>query len=550
MKKWVTRNLLSWHKVLSGWHNADRIVNRVGDPAIHLGRAAASGTTNTGDDALLNCIVATFLTGISMYFKQKSNVMFRNYESFGYITDNRNFGYQKADNSGNDIGDKIVSHSGTVFLSVLSTKPQAFDDVAQKISEQFPDVDLETIKTDAIEFYGILELDGFIVSGETAQECDAKDFHFSYNNSTPQNIVDDGYLSNTTPKKTSQEFLDEYFKNEQQLTNLHIEITSKCNERCVHCYIPQENRINHIESQLFYNILKQCKDMNVLHLTLTGGEPMLHKDFVNFLRKSKEYNFSINVLSNLTLLTDEIVHEMKTNPLLSVQVSLYSMDPKVHDSITRTKGSFEITKRAILKLKENDVPLQISCPVIKQNKQSYKKVAQWAETHKLKAACDYVVIAKCNNTTQNLNYRLSMDELKEFIQEKIINEPDYLKFIRSESENKKSASPDDAVCSVCHSSVCISDDGNVYPCAGWQGYVVGNVNVTALKDIWSNSEKIRYLRGLRKRDFTKCMECPEKRYCTMCMVRNANEHHLGDPLVVNDFFCNVAKLYREMAEKS
>ena len=48
--------------------------------------------------------------------------MFRNYESFGYITDNRNFGYKKKDQNETNIGDKIKSESGAVFLSVLEKK--------------------------------------------------------------------------------------------------------------------------------------------------------------------------------------------------------------------------------------------------------------------------------------------------------------------------------------------------------------------------------------------------------------------------------------------
>jgi len=62
-------------------------------------------------------------------------------------------------------------------------------------------------------------------------------------------------------------------------------ITSKCNERCVHCYIPHENKVSDIEPDLFYDILNQCKNMKLLHLTLSGGESMLHKKFCDFLQK-------------------------------------------------------------------------------------------------------------------------------------------------------------------------------------------------------------------------------------------------------------------------
>ena len=231
-----------------------------------------------------------------MFFKQKSNVIFRNYDSFGHITDNKNFGYKQPDNNENNIGDKIVSQSGAVFLSVLGRKPQTLDELAKKINKQFADVDIGTIKNDVREFYCMLERDGFIVSGETLQECNEKDPRFSYKILEPEIIKKDFPSINMPTKKSTQVFLEEYFKGKPQLTNLHIEITNKCNERCVHCYIPHDNKVSDIEPDLFYDILKQCKKMRLFHLTLSGGEPMIHKHFCDFLRKCKEYDFSVNIL--------------------------------------------------------------------------------------------------------------------------------------------------------------------------------------------------------------------------------------------------------------
>ncbi|MDR1055922.1 MAG: radical SAM protein, partial [Prevotellaceae bacterium] len=278
-----------------------------------------------------------------MFFKQKSDVMFRSYESFGYITDNRNFGYKKTSDDENHIGDKILSETGNVFFSFLDRKPQTLDELAGKIHMQFTDVDLSTIKNDAREFYFMLEQEGFIVSGETSQECEEKDTPFSYKALKAAVIKEDFSSTIMSSEKSTQDFLEEYFNGKPQLTNLHIEITSKCNERCIHCYIPHENKISNIDSDLFYDILEQCKNMRLLHLTLSGGEPMLHKDFCNFLRKCREYNFSVNILTNLTLLDNETIKEIKANPLLGIQTSLYSMNPNIHDEITKMKGSFEKT---------------------------------------------------------------------------------------------------------------------------------------------------------------------------------------------------------------
>ena len=388
----------------------------------------------------------------------------------------------------------------------------------------------------------MLEQDGFVISGKTLQECEAKDIGFSYKLSELE-LISSNIIS---LKRSSQDFVDQYFKGEPQLTNLHIEITSRCNERCVHCYIPNDNKVNNIEPSLFYNILEQCNDMKLLHLTLSGGEPMLHPNFCDFLKKCKEYDFSINILTNLTLLNDDIISEMKRNPLLGVQVSLYSMNSDIHDEITQMKGSFEKTKNAILKLIENNIPMQISCPIMKQNKNNYNDVKEWAKKHNIHVGDDYTIIAKYDHTTQNLSNRLSINEAEELINNIINTDIKYVEKIEEEVERKKNSPYDDYVCSICNSSICITESGNVYPCAGWQDNIVGDVKETSLKNIWENSEKVKYLRGIKKRDFPKCIQCLEKEYCTMCMVRNANEDPMGDPLVVNEYFCEIAKLNKKI----
>lgn len=183
---------------------------------------------------------------------------------------------------------------------------------------------------------------------------------------------------------------------------------------------------------------------------------------------------------------------------------------------------------------------------MKQNKNCYNDVIKWAEKHKIHVGDDYVIIARYNNTTKNLNFRLSIDEVKKIIKDKIYNDPKYFEKMEIEHENKKNITSNDFICSVCNSSICIAENGNVYPCAGWQGYIVGNVKETSLNQIWDNSEKVQYLRDLRKHDFPKCIQCSDKEFCTMCMVRNANESPLGDPLTVNEYFCNIAKFNKKI----
>jgi len=471
-----------------------------------------------------------------MLYRQKFDTFIRIYDDIGYIV------------SKSDFGDRVVDSSGAMFLKALSRKPQTLEILCEDIAKNFINVFSIDIKNDVIEFYSILEEDGFIVSGETEAELDRKDTRFSYSAIEPKTIKNDFTPTIQRATKSTQDFLNEHFKGKPHLTSLQIELSSRCNERCIHCYIPNKNKIEDIETTLFYDLLNQCRDMGVLSLTLSGGEPMLHKNFCDFLRKAKEYDFSINILSNLTLLNDEIIKEMKENRLSSVQVSLYSMDPDIHDSITQLKGSFHKTKDNILRLIENDIPLQISCPTMKQNKNCFANVLKWANEHKVRAETDFIMMARYDHTTDNLDNRLSLEEVGKIITDVMEYNFNYSQEILK-ADFEKAESRDmgnDIVCGVCIDSICIVANGNVYPCPGWQDYVCGNIRNTPLKEIWEKSQKVEFLRNLRKKDFPECLSCVDKAFCAMCMVRNANENPEGDPMKINEHFCKVAKLNKKI----
>ncbi|WP_461252277.1 radical SAM protein, partial [Treponema sp. R8-4-B8] len=183
----------------------------------------------------------------------------------------------------------------------------------------------------------------------------------------------------------------------------------------------------------------------------------------DFLREAKDYDFSVNILTNLPLLNDEIIAEMKNNRLSSVQVSLYSMDPKIHDAITKTPGSWEKTYNAILKLIENDIPLQISCPVMKQNKDSFTGVILKAEELKTRSTSDFIMMARYDNTTDNLDSRLDINETGEVIKKILEYDRAYQNEINTSDAALVYDDADTAVCGVGISSLCMVAGGNVYP---------------------------------------------------------------------------------------
>lgn len=469
-----------------------------------------------------------------MFFSLKSDCYFRRYETIGHII-----------RPVISI-EEVVDECGAAFLEQLSYEPQDVDILAGRLETIFEDAEAAEIKNDAIEFYSRLANDGFLNMGESLHEFENAGFDYSTLNGRL------AYQTFTTQlEESSSHFLGEYFKDHPFLETFHIELTSKCNERCVHCYIPHENKNTDIDYNLMLQALDQCKELGVLTVIFSGGEPMLHPIFCDFLHYAEDLDFNVTILSNLTLLNEKILEALMYRHASCVNVSLYSMDANVHDSITTVEGSFEKTKANILRLLDNNVPVQINCPIMKQNKESFYEVVKWGQDHKCSVITDYLIMARSDHSIGNLDNRLTADDLPSVIKNLIENDVVFQSNVRNQQMNHTAASQihaEDRVCGVGMSTLCMVAAGTVYPCAGWQQYICGSLKENTLKQIWENSPQIKYLRSLRQKDFTKCMACKDFDYCLMCMSRNSNENPAGDIFTIPQITCDAAHIHREAVE--
>lgn len=456
-------------------------------------------------------------------------IIFRDYSNYGYLTDNRNFGYDTASKSCLKIGEILLSKTGSIFYSSLSDSPQEIESVITRLCCIFPDAPVPVIREDAMAFFMDLYTRGFVFCGEETDSAMFKSRYFSYRNKQP-------YELNVSENQIGLTDYDSVFGEKPRLTRVHLDISSRCNEACVHCYIPANKKNGIMSEDVFDDILRQCKEMNVLNLTISGGEPMLNPYLNSFLLKCKENNFSVNLLSNLTLLTNDLIDTISSNPLISVQTSLYAMDEAIHDSITNKRGSFLKTITSIERLHKRNIPLQINCPIMKRNVINYKDVLQFASSLNIEADVDYSLYGSYDLSQHNLSCRLSIDEI-----EQIINENN---LIPHASEDKKIRYSNDPICPVCKSSLCISNIGEVYPCEGWQSLILGNLNEQSLKEIWEDGVITNRLRNLTLKDFPKCDSCIDRNFCNTCLILNVNEDMEGNYKKVNEFQCEVAKLKR------
>ena len=473
-----------------------------------------------------------------MLYRLCKDTFTRHIESYGYVSSQLTH------------HDRVYDPAGAAFLEALDRTPRHFDDLVARVATSFIDAPLDELRTDLLAFLHDLEAQQFVVSGEDEAQLQVREPRFSYAMANPKTAVYNFRSSpDDRPYADTSEFFYQLFHQRPHIFSAQIELTNRCNEKCLHCYIPHEQKTQTLETALLEKVLHELAEMGTLGLTLSGGELFLHSDIEKILRWARQLDFSINILSNLTPLKPRhIALLQEINPSL-IQTSLYSMDAAEHDHITQLKGSHAKTLAALHALIEVEIPVQISCPVMRTNLHSYRAVLEWAQRHRCKAQTDFIMMARTDFSTDNLAERITLAEQELLLKDILEVDIDYGGLLEEPRQPKSAAErAAEPVCGVAVDNICLAANGTFYPCSGWQGLAVGDARTQSVREVWETSPQLQQLRQITKGSFPGCLSCPEQDFCAMCLVRNFNESG-GDLFKINPHFCQSAALNRKLVKE-
>lgn len=286
-----------------------------------------------------------------------------------------------------------------------------------------------------------------------------------------------------------------------------VELTTHCNERCIHCYIADHNRPEMTTKEAF-RLLAELKKAGVFYLVLTGGEVHVRKDFTEILGEARRLRLCTSIFTNATLVTPESATYYAEIGVHEVGVSLYSNDPEIHDSITTRKGSWQETIRGIQYLCDSGVSVIIKCPIMSTNFSTYGGVLDFAESVGAKAQMTPTITVMDSGCNSTIPLRLNAEQL-----DIVIADPRVLE--QGGECNQFSELADSVPCTAVFNGGAVDSRGNVYPCNQFL-VPVGNVMEQPFADIWSQSHTIKLLRMHRVADLTECRSCKVFCYCTRC----------------------------------
>ena len=128
-------------------------------------------------------------------------------------------------------------------------------------------------------------------------------------------------------------------------SHAQIGITNACPQNCEYCY--NRNRQGHVmDTATIKHIARQLKQMGVVWLGLTGGEPLLNKDITE-ITESIAGDCAVKLFTTGCTLTRQQALDLKNAGLFSVSISLDHTNEKDHDRVRRYNGAFQQALKAI-----------------------------------------------------------------------------------------------------------------------------------------------------------------------------------------------------------
>jgi len=307
--------------------------------------------------------------------------------------------------------------------------------------------------------------------------------------------------------------------------SVHFDLTYRCNERCVHCYL-DHNDYGELTTIECVEVLEQLAAAGTLFLTFSGGEIFLRIDFFEILAAARRLHFDISLKSNALLITPERAARLRELGVRRIQISVYSADPAIHDAITKVPNSFSRTIAAIPRLVEQGLKVKLACPLMQQNLLAYRGVIELAEKLGVPYVLDLTITPMIDGSHGPLAHRVPSSDLLPVLQDPALNPCHSTQATErgvapvtnlgsAVSSGVESSVYDDIPCSAGHNSCYISPYGDVLPCVQLPK-AAGNLRRQRFTEIWYRSPALAEVRSVRDTQLPVCSQCTIRKYCERC----------------------------------
>lgn len=288
-----------------------------------------------------------------------------------------------------------------------------------------------------------------------------------------------------------------------RLFSVLVELTYRCNLDCFFCYNDLDLRGEPLRREQYFQLFAELCDLGVLHLTLSGGEPLAHPDFLALGARARELGFAVRVKSNGHALRGELARRLRdeVDPFL-LEISLHGATAATHDRQTRVPGSFERLLANLAELRALGLRVKLNSTLTRWNEGEIDGMFALADSLGLPLHVDPEVTPRDDGGREPLAVAASREGV--------------LRLFRLQTERGRAQgagevaaravramdqdlpAPPGKHCGAGSAGLAIDPYGNVYPCVQWRR-PVGNLHRQGLREIWQGSAALAEVRELTVR---------------------------------------------------
>ncbi len=328
-----------------------------------------------------------------------------------------------------------------------------------------------------------------------------------------------------------------------------FELTSRCTLDCKMCYIHRNEHDREAisgekDTAWWINLANEASKAGTLPVLLTGGEPMIRRDFDEIFLACKNAGLLVSVNTNGTLLTDEKIRFFRENPPQKINVTLYGTSKETYSGLCGNGDVYETVVEAVKKLVEAKLTVKLNYSVTPQNVSDAPKALDFARELQLPIQpVTYMfppVRTECGEMSERLTPQKAAQVQFDWQRRLLGNEfSDYLK-------NKSKAPQPYADITDCGERInCragsttfwVTWKGEMTPCGMMN---TPSVPIEDFKEAWNS------IREKRREIFlpTQCTGCELRKSCDMCAAVSYAETGRFDSLP--EYVCRKAHEYNRL----
>jgi MoaA/NifB/PqqE/SkfB family radical SAM enzyme len=309
---------------------------------------------------------------------------------------------------------------------------------------------------------------------------------------------------------------------DNRLFSALVELTYRCNLDCFFCYNDMALRGRPLSVEQYFDFFADLRDLEVLNLTLTGGEPLAHPDFLRLGARARELGFVVRIKSNGHALRGVLARRIRDeiDPFL-IEVSLHGATAATHDRQTREPGSFDRLLANLGEMRKIGLRVKINSTLTAWNEDEIGEMLALADRLALPLQIDPEVTPRDDGDLEPLSIAPSREGVRRLFA-LLAERAAQARTAASAASAAPGAAggatalpspggqgvqvmrladdglapvPAEKHCGAGSSGIAVDPYGNVYPCVQWRR-PVGNLHAGSIRDIWAHSSGLAEVRVL------------------------------------------------------